>query len=73
MQTLFTPNFFDAFVNDWLKFLINIHEKVVLLAANQVGRVRIKMSRKLYFFGAVEATRKTPGSRSAKENVAPQL
>ena len=47
VQTLFTPKIFDVFVSDWLKFLINIHEKIVALATNQGGRVREKMSYKL--------------------------
>ena len=51
------PKIFDVFVSDWLKFLINFHEKIVVLAANYVGRVRVKMSCKLLSFLALrEAT-----------------
>ena len=41
------PKIFYVFISDWLKFLINIYEKIVALAANQAGRVRVKMSHKL--------------------------
>ena len=47
------PKIFDAFMSDWLKFLINIHEKIVALAANQAVRVRVKMNRKLKIFLAL--------------------
>ena len=47
------PKTFDAFVSDWLKFLINIHENIVALAANQAGRVCVKMCRKLLNFLAL--------------------
>ena len=67
------PKFFDAFVSDWLKFLINIHDEIVALATNQAGRVRVKVSQVVKLFGALEATRKTPVRRTAKEKVAPQL
>ena len=73
VQTSFTPKFFDAFVSDWLKFLINIHDEIVALATNQAGRVRVKVSQVVKLFGALEATRKTPVRRTAKEKVAPQL
>ena len=47
IQTFFYPKIFDVFVRDWRKLLINIRKKIVALAANEAGRVRVKMSRKL--------------------------
>ena len=38
---------FNVFVSDWLKILINIHEEIVALAANQAGRVCVNITLKL--------------------------
>ena len=67
------PKTFDVFVNDWLKSLINIHDKIVTLAANQADRVAVKLCRMYEKVLGFKMQLKTPGRRTAKEKVAPQL
>ena len=61
------PKTFDVFFSDCLKSLINIHEKIVALAASQAGRASVKLCCKF------EYVLKTLGRRTAKEKGALQL
>ena len=69
VQTLFTQNF-DVFVSDWLKFLINIHEKSYNPRHKSSNSCSCEdVSQFVKLVGALEAIRETP----AKEKVAPQF
>ena len=68
------PKTFDVFFSDCLKSLINIHEKIVALAASQAGRASHEVVLQVWKrFGALEAPLKTLGRRTAKEKGALQL
>ena len=74
------PKIFDVFVSDWLKFLINIHKKIVALVANQAGkdvkrktfwrsRSNLEDSEKTYHQGKRRPTTTTEGKSRFAKNI----